>query len=814
MSRALHSAERTLADANRAAIGRALERIAPQWPLDRLVAASPYWGLRDLPFAEAAARLAALGGIQMLPTGEGEGSAPEEAHWHGVADLLDAHRDPHRMAWCDEIVHQVSQFCAAHYQSQRPLLHRHGGEPAGGLYGHWLAVTRRDRGIAIVMAEPALPEQFRRLPECPETLVAEALEELAIGEELVEWYAHGLLLDLLGWASYVAYRHWQSRLDGVEEDDRFDLLAIRMAWDLAIWRHLRDADPREFRALQKLWGEEKEAVAALVARHRRAQARSLKALVETESRYFAHLAARLEGSPAPGTAPRLCAVFCIDVRSEPLRRALEAQDPSIETRGFAGFFGLPIRWRPLGGAYQRPQLPGLLAAELEVVEALPPARLRRRLAALNRSARWRTWTRGALSAFPMVEAVGLGYAFKIARRLLAPPPPSHPVDELAAAPGWRFERAGQSLSAAERAALARQVLDALQLEAPPPLVLLVGHASRCTNNLHAAGLACGACGGQSGEVNVRALAALLNDPEVRDLLAKGGRCLGESRFVPALHDTVSEEVAILDGEVPVAVRDWLAAASRAARRDRVRRLEPHLASLSDRQLAREFARRGRDWSEVRPEWGLAGNAAFIAAPRAWTRGLDLEGRVFLHDYDASRDADYRLLETLLTAPLVVAHWINMQYNAAVTDPRRLGSGNKVLHNAVGGHIGVFEGNGGDLRVGLPLQSVHDGHRFVHPPQRLFALVAAPAEAIRAVVARHRDLALLVEHEWLYLLRWERGRGFERIFADRSEPFELRESGTSGGLETEVFDACRCPRHPEGARQSSPGGASQRSLDEA
>ena len=53
------------------------------------------------------------------------------------------------------------------------------------------------------------------------------------------------------------------------------------------------------------------------------------------------------------------AVFCIDVRSEVFRRAFEACSATIQTLGFAGFFGLPISYAALGSQIARTQLPGL-----------------------------------------------------------------------------------------------------------------------------------------------------------------------------------------------------------------------------------------------------------------------------------------------------------------------------------------------------------------------------------------------------------------------------------------------------------------------
>lgn len=140
------------------------------------------------------------------------------------------------------------------------------------------------------------------------------------------------------------------------------------------------------------------------------------------------------------------------------------------------------------------------------------------------------------------------------------------------------------------------------------------------------------------------------------------------------------------------------------------------------------------------------------AARAQPPPPDLAGRSFLHDYDHRLDPDQGVLALIMTAPMVVTNWINMQYHASTVDNRRYGSGNKVLHNVVGGNLGVFEGNGGDLRIGLPMQSLHDGRTLRHTPLRLSVFIEAPRAAIDSVMAGHETVRRLVGNGWLHLLR--------------------------------------------------------------
>ncbi len=277
-----------------------------------------------------------------------------------------------------------------------------------------------------------------------------------------------------------------------------------------------------------------------------------------------------------------------------------------------------------------------------------------------------------------------------------------------------------------------------------------------TNNPHASAYHCGACGGQTGEVSARLLAQLLNDPETRaGLPAHGIELPADTVFAAGLHETTTDRIVLaIDDPAPghaedlARARRWLDQATALTRAERAARLPG--ASAAD------IADRARNWAEIRPEWGLAGCAAFIAAPRAVTAAADLQGRSFLHSYDWKNDAGFRTLELIITAPVVVASWISLQYYGSAVAPSAFGGGNKLIHNVVGG-IGVVQGNGGALRPGLPWQTIHDGDKLVHEPLRLSVMIEAPHEAIAGILDRHPAVKALFDNGWLHLFVLEGGR---------------------------------------------------------
>ena len=81
--------------------------------------------------------------------------------------------------------------------------------------------------------------------------------------------------------------------------------------------------------------------------------------------------------------------------------------------GFAGFFGLPAEYLPMGSEKARPQLPGLLAPALRVTDEGVTDDLRERRGLRMRfSGAWKSFKTNAVSGFSFVEATGLFYGPK------------------------------------------------------------------------------------------------------------------------------------------------------------------------------------------------------------------------------------------------------------------------------------------------------------------------------------------------------------------------------------------------------------------
>lgn len=804
-------------------VALAARTVPPAWPLESAIAVNPLAGLEELPFADAV-ELASrrFGARHNLPLAQwrrlmAQGHVDEHVlrdaaiqHLGGLErafelvgpdvsrlDLLlarllhlpgaaaaDAPPALSPAAAC------IAKWCAAFFdqgQAASPLPHRE-----LGLYRAVLAALPHDPQFKALTG--ALGRQLLlSVPRDPLEAIAEALATLRVpaGEE-EDWLA-AHVARLPGWAGHIRWRRENADPAYAEgaPASMADLIALWLLFDrcevvssppvhppvdagpaLAAHFGLTDADvsglhTRGRERFNAIAGMDEGALGAVF-------------MTAAEWTYRNALVPKLQACAtqlAAAEVPDAQLVFCIDVRSEPFRRAIEAQG-RYDTLGYAGFFGLPIALHRFGDARRKRLLPVLLAPQHDVAET--PAEGREAAAAAFAASQARagkaaelfeTAKKGSATAFAAAEATGPLAGLVMAARTMAPGLVRTIAGKLSPR---RHEALAPALSCHgqpvftldEKLGYATALFRLTGLpDHTARLVVLLGHGGSAVNNPYAAALDCGACGGHAGGSNARILVAMLNDPEVRSGLVARGIAVPETTvFVAGEHDTTTDAVTLFDRcRVPASHHsdlDRLAAAlARAGQANRERR------ALQLGRSAEDLVTGSAHWGEVRPEWGLARNAAFIVGPRTLTRAIDLDGRAFLHSYDWLGDADGSALATILTAPMVVGQWINCQYLFSTIDNQVYGSGDKVTQNVVGG-IGVLQGNGGDLKIGLPRQSLFtdDGTPF-HIPLRLTTVVLAPFERVEKVVASNDILGRLFGNGWVTLvvidpvtgqaLRWRR-----------------------------------------------------------
>lgn len=769
----------------RARVATAARMVTPTWPLTSFIAVNPLAGHEKRPMRELATALGEAptrseadyladyragaippralrtAVVQQLPELAGAGElivGDRTADVVGVAIEGMLESQPERSSSARESVDDartpLDQYLAS-------ALARFYADPvwappsAGPLYSRFRTLVGHDR---------SLPGRVRRavaqLPESPEEAIAAVVHHPAgTGTEL-ECILAAQLAALPGWTSHLAWRATH-----VGDATLTDFVACRLALASAVDLPVTGAETPQApsaevdpdwvaRVARAAVGAADDGARAAVRRilvHLDAATRAMVWQVAAETafrdRLLGVLGTGAQTTVRDASVPEMQLVFCIDTRSEGMRRHLE-QSPGVETLGFAGFFGVPLRHTAFAAQEAREQYPALLSGGYATGEhAVHPDAAERALSATAARNAARATLKDAATvpaaAFSWAEISGwAGILSGLVRRQR----PANGVETVV--------DAVDAIPLDDQVGLAEAALRMMGLVRFAPLVVLTGHRSATANNLYRAALDCGACGGNPGGANARAAAAIFNSPAVRDRLRRRGLTIPDSTwFVAAEHETTTDRLTVLDEHlVPTSHRDQVArlvALAAQAADDLTRERSVDLPEAGPRAPLTRVRRRSTDWSEMYPELGLANNAALIIAPRAISRGADLQRRVFLHDYDAAVDPDGTALENIMTAPMVVAQWINAQYYFSTIRPERYGAGNKTVHNPVG-DIGVLAGHTGDLRTGLPWQSVAAGDRLLHTPLRLSVLIQAPLDRIGRIISGNDLLRALLDGEWISL----------------------------------------------------------------
>lgn len=496
--------------------------------------------------------------------------------------------------------------------------------------------------------------------------------------------------------------------------------------------------------------------------------------------------------PALEIRPHAQLVLCIDVRSESFRRHIEAQGP-YETFGFAGFFAIPLSHQAFDNDQRAFLCPVLLTPNHAVTE-IPRSGEEPALEKYSSGTRWHELGHHVfhdlkhhpIGSMMVIDVLGFFFSLGLVGKTLlqkifhaiistienwfthrvpteisfsAPTDPQNPKIGEVNADGIP-EGLSHGFSLEERATFIENGLRGMGLTQNfARLVCPCGHGSETDNNPYYGALDCGACGGAPGDANARVFAAMANDPQVRRILKdKGLPIPDDTWFLPGKHNTTTDRVEFYDlEELPDthiedlrALNKVLEAAGANQALERCHRIPRAPTEISPEQAFAHVVERSCDWANTRPEWGLAGNGAFLIGRRKLTKGLDLGGRVFLHSYDPIADPQGDILEKIMTAPLIVGEWINTGYYFSAVDPWAYGSGSKVLHNVVGG-VGMMLGSQSDLQMGFPLQTVNNGDIHYHEPMRLLALIEHTPSVLSSIIQKHAILQQLFHNQWLNLV---------------------------------------------------------------
>lgn len=737
----------------------AAQRIGTTWPLYSFVTSNPLSGYEKLPFENAVQEAAGFLKSNSYPTASIYRQALEsnDIDSNVLAEMLQEQKLSETPEACLRLMEKDEQKTPNKTNSKVDVI-----------MAKWLAafmdeglaewqMPNKEKGFYVAWKALAVYDKDMggmSLKQLPKTSI-EALERVLNPYNETSYNAifSAHIAALSGWTGYIKHRIdtnsvWQQQFPIHIED----YLAVRLtiADQLGIPLEMATAtvDDSSSSKLKHLWLKAWEATF---------QNKLVSDLKQNNISFNA--------SEEKKDVPDAQLVFCIDTRSEMIRRHVEASG-NYETYGYAGFFGITADYQHYQEDISIKSCPPIVGSPYKITEN-PNAELAQQDANFKTE---KKMTKAKIhilkrlknmlpSSFGFVEGAGAFYGLSLVAQSFAPGAYfkiknrnkrnyESFCDTIISYNGGEQDK--QDVALDEKVAIVKSGFDLMGWDDFAPLVLFAGHGSHTANNPFGSSLDCGACAASPGRHNARLLATLANDKNVRAVL-KSTHNINipeDTVFIGAEHNTTTDEIVIFDAVVPSSHKAQLKTLKKNLEIAReTATAERLMVTSGSLELA---IKKSQNWGETRPEWGLAKNAAFVVGSRDLTAAMNLDGRCFLHSYNWKTDPDGAALAGIMGGPMVVTQWINNHYYFTTVDNEKFGGGSKITHN-ITGQFGVVQGNGGDLKMGLPLQSLKASDtEMYHQPLRITTIIHAPLGRVELILRKNKHLETLLDNEWMYL----------------------------------------------------------------
>jgi uncharacterized protein YbcC (UPF0753/DUF2309 family) len=514
--------------------------ISPVWDVRDYVAVNPFFGLRDKPFIHAIKYVQALTGERLMPESahykadfaagkitsediefalaqvklKNISESFEQANHdtalekldeskevkrviHGLSDLYDLEN---KTNITEKITQSISSWLSAYFdegQAQWKMPHRD-----KRFYAAWKKVAIYQKPLAEINGD--FKEMIKTLPSNPveavEILSGILVEEYNLTESDLENYFARLLMSMSGWASYMQKYEFEAARTGSDEKlnevgGLIDLLAVRLAYDFLLRKDIIQnfkksltINPNELFNIDYdyIW------------------------LLASEHSYRRSVLKQVEIGEVKQTNPDFQMAFCIDVRSEIIRRKIEKVLPKAQTIGFAGFFGMPIDYKGLGHENSDQNCPILLNSAVEINEVnIGKSLVEAKRSKVEKVKMKKQVQASSNSCFSFVETLGWSYIGKtlINSTGLKKPNINVPFIGLGKKQIETLRPDTESLPLELKVQLANGALKNMGLTNFAPYVIFFGHASESSNNPFASGLDCGACAGPQWPIKRQSIGA-------------------------------------------------------------------------------------------------------------------------------------------------------------------------------------------------------------------------------------------------------------------------------------------------------------------